>query len=82
VRHFQRWFIQFGEEELGKKYARNSDFWFVFYDFGSKELFHYVPSIPETAGSPAFPTNLEAPNEIYDMAMIDAEEYVDSLLTK
>jgi hypothetical protein len=43
VSRFQQWFIEHGEEEISKKYSRDSDLWFVFYDYAAKELFNYVP---------------------------------------
>jgi len=69
---FQRWFAQEGTRELEKKYARNSDHWFVFYDFAVKELLNYVPRDAGALGT----------NEVFDMDMVDAEEIVDSLLSK
>ena len=80
VSHFQRWFTQLGPTELAKKYPRDSDLWFVFYDFAAKELLNYQPSDPEEVHI-AEPGTVD-PNELFDMDMIDAEEMADSLLSK
>lgn len=80
VHHFQRWFIQFGEAELAKKYPRDTGLWFVFYDFGSKELYNYTPS-PDSSTASEMPVgDLLPPSDLFDMAMIDAEEAADALL--
>lgn len=80
VNHFQRWFTQFGESELSKKYPRDTGLWFVFYDFGSKELYNYTPSPDGFSGSEMPFGDLIPPTELFDMAMIDAEEAADALL--
>lgn len=81
VFHFQRWFTQHGAAELGKKYPQNTDLWFVFYDFASKELLNYVPSDPEQVAV-AVPGAVDPNDELFDMDMIDAEDMADSLLSK
>jgi hypothetical protein len=43
VNRFQQWFLENAENEISKKYPLGSDLWFVFYDYGIKELFNYVP---------------------------------------
>lgn len=80
MHHFQRWFVQCGESELEKKYPRNSDLWFVFYDFGSKELFNYTPAEPQTAEFTEASSEMQQSNEVFDIAMID--DVADSLLSK
>jgi len=81
TRLFKDWFVRWGQEELAKKCAPNSDLWFVFYDYGEKELFNYVPS--ELLESPQASPQADPPQasiDRYDITMVDADDYVDSLL--
>lgn len=82
ARLFQDWFTRCGEDELAKKCAPNSDLWFVFYDYGAKELLHYtVTELPEMPPASMLEQALPAPVlERYDITMVDADGYVDSLL--
>lgn len=42
--YFHEWFYEYGEAELGRKCARGSDLWVVFYEHCSKELINYIPA--------------------------------------
>ena len=89
VRLFQQWFLEHAEEELLKKCVRDSDLWFVFYDYGSKELFSYNPSAPSPppdSGSVS-PRNrmTPEPQELppvadYDITMVETDSGVENLL--
>ncbi|CAG9330247.1 unnamed protein product [Blepharisma stoltei] len=50
VEQFQSWFSNYGQCELVKKCKPETDLWFVYYDYASKELYNYTPQkekIPE-----------------------------------
>ena len=51
VCRFQNWFLENAENEISKKYDRGSDLWFVFFDYGSKELLNYIPRGCSSQGS-------------------------------
>lgn len=76
---FRDWFVTKGQQELAKKCEPNSDLWFVFYDYGVKELLPYeansVTSSPELV-----PSNSKSPSGLYDFTMVDSEDLVDSML--
>lgn len=89
VRLFKQWFSEHSEEELLKKCARDSDLWFVFYDYGSKDLFNYDPAAPSPmpdSGSVS-PRNRMSPEPHdpppiadYDITMIETDGVVENLL--
>lgn len=94
VCRFQQWFLEHGETEISKKYQPGSDLWFVFYDYGSKELFNYVPrgcSSMNSAGSSDSPRSFSL-NDIpcinpcgdsVDFCMVNADnEVIDSYLNQ
>ncbi|OMJ83602.1 hypothetical protein SteCoe_15454 [Stentor coeruleus] len=94
VYRFQQWFLQYAENEISKKYPPGSDLWFVFYDYGSKELFNYVPkgcSSLDSAGSTSSPRSFSA-NDIafatsdtdqIDFCMVNGEnEVIDSFFNE
>jgi hypothetical protein len=35
---FKAWFVEYGAAELQKKYEPESDLWFIYYDYASKEI--------------------------------------------
>jgi hypothetical protein len=76
---FRQWFIAKGQEELAKKCEPNSDLWFVFYDYGVKQLLPYeansVTSSPEL-----LPSEFKSTPTFYDFTMVDSEDLADSLL--
>ena len=84
VQRFQQWFIDHGENEITRKYPTNSDLWFVFYDYGLKELFNYVPrgcsSLDSAGSNRSFSPQLEvaSPSSLGegDFFMIDADNEV------
>ncbi|OMJ79393.1 hypothetical protein SteCoe_20595 [Stentor coeruleus] len=92
VCYFQEWFYELGEIELSKKYKPESDLWFVFFDYGSKELVNYLPigcsSIDgkESSRSPASPGELveDPSDEPVDFCMIgmDNDDFIESLLSQ
>lgn len=79
VQRFQKWFVDHAENEITRKYQVGSDLWFVFYDYGVKELFNYVPkgcSSLDSAGSQrSCSPNSEfvSPDDSGDFCMIDAD---------
>ena len=81
VQRYQQWFMEHGENEITRKYPAGSDLWFVFYDYGFKELLNYVPrgcSSLDSAGSQrSFSPHLEiaSPSSLGegDFCMIDAD---------
>lgn len=76
---FRDWFVTKGEQELAKKCEPNSDLWFVFYDYGVKELLPYEVN-SATSSPELFPSNSKSPSALYDFTMVDSEDLVDSLL--
>lgn len=91
VCRFQQWFLENGEAEISKKYPPGSDLWFVFYDYGSKELFNYVPrgcSSLNSVGSIDSPRSFSLNDIVYispsgepvDFCMVNADnEVIDSV---
>lgn len=53
VYYFQKWFFEAGGAELSNKCAIGSDLWFVFYDYASKELYHYRPFTKQENSQPS-----------------------------
>ena len=81
ARLFKEWFVRSGQEELSKKCAPNSDLWFVFYDYGEKELLNYVPSdLQDSPQTSPLHNPQHASIDHYDITMVDTDGYVDSLL--
>lgn len=35
---FKAWFVEYGEEELSKKFQKNSDMWFIYYEYAIIEI--------------------------------------------
>lgn len=76
---FRVWFVTKGQEELAKKCEPNSDLWFVFYDYGVKELLTYEPN--STVTSPEIrPVESKSQCDSDDFTMVDTEELTDALL--
>lgn len=91
VVYFKEWFQNYGQKELAKKCEPTSDFWFVFYDYGTKELLNYVPiatssidgrDSPLSCASP--PGDVQDINEPVDFCMveIDNDTFIESFLNQ
>jgi hypothetical protein len=85
VEHFQKWFVHHGEAELSKKCRTGSDLWFVFFDYASKELFHYRPmsqldSHSTDPGSTA--TELLGGIEDFEMHIMEDDRFVSMVLDR
>jgi len=89
VYNFQKWFREYGEAELAKRCEPRSARWFVFYDYGEKELFYYTPKENSLADEDYSPLGSASPinskisdDDKFDFYMVgsDNEEMVESFL--
>lgn len=88
VEQFQKWFVKFGEAELSKKCRTGSDLWFVFYDYASKELYHYRPMthldspLSTDPGSAVATADHYAMIDDFEMHIIDDDKFVELVLDR
>ncbi|CAG9330155.1 unnamed protein product [Blepharisma stoltei] len=81
VKYFQEWFKNFGAQELSRKCQPGSDLWFVFYDYGSNDLYNYFPH-DSTVKESSSTYHISFSQDEFPSNCTDNEAFIESLFNQ